>query len=84
MVGDAADEDPGAVEASGSFSEESVQPGAESEVAEEWATLFGREDEVDVGCGEGLGHVLVGVFVNGVFCGTPLGFGIFFLTLYPG
>ena len=56
MVGDAADEDRGAVQTGGFFSEEGVQPVAESEVAEEWAAVFGGEDEVDVGGGEGLGH----------------------------
>lgn len=57
VVGDAADKEGGAIEASGCFSEEGVQAIAESEVAEEWAAVFGGEDEVDVGGGEGLGHL---------------------------
>ena len=59
MVFDAANEDGRAIELFGDAAEIRMERIARGFVAQEWPPVFGREDEMNVNRGKGLGHNVV-------------------------
>ena len=56
VIGNAADDECGAIEASGGFGKKSVDSCPERHIEEKWAAFLGGEDEMQVGGGQGLRH----------------------------